>query len=91
MMNPYPSAAPEVGQALEHKLTHLLVRCLADGASHRAVKSFYRHKVIISQFDWRPIMASRCTFSRFAKRSEFQRGRFAGVAKSTLEWARSGI
>lgn len=42
---------PEVLRALEHQLTHLLVRCLTEGAVSTIGKSTLRYEVIVARFE----------------------------------------
>jgi AraC-like DNA-binding protein len=42
---------PEVLRAMENELTHLMVRCLAEGVGERPTTGRHRHDAIIAQFE----------------------------------------
>lgn len=42
---------PEVARALEHEITHVLIRCLAEGAGIEHAERFRRHSAIMARFE----------------------------------------
>jgi AraC-like DNA-binding protein len=42
---------PEVGRALEDEITHVLVRCLAEGVGFKPTSSINRHAVLMARFE----------------------------------------